>query len=157
VQEFRHQHPPARLLLLSREEDMTIVHRGFQAGAHAFLSKADALPDFRQVLQSMEEGKKYLSARLRMRSLLRLDQEDERAEKVKRLSNRELFVFRLVGRHKGVSAIASELGLSVKTIETHQSRIKEKLAIASCATLRAYAIEWVAGASEAKEPLDATK
>jgi DNA-binding NarL/FixJ family response regulator len=148
VREFLEHHPPVRLIILSSGEDMTLVHRALQAGVHAFLSKIDDLPDFAQVLQHLRDGRRFLSARLIAQSLIGIGDQDKcaRDEKVKRLSNRELFVFRLIGRQLGVSAIAAELGLSVKTIETHQSRIKEKLKITSCATLRACAIEWVEGA-----------
>ena len=43
------------------------------------------------------------------------------------LSNRELEIFSFIGRGLGVSELANELNVSVKTIETHQMRMKEKL------------------------------
>ena len=60
------------------------------------------------------------------------------------LSNRELEIFSFIGRGFSVSELASELNVSVKTIETHQMRMKEKLALHSAAELRQKAREWVA-------------
>jgi transposase len=49
-----------------------------------------------------------------------------------------------IGRGLSVSELASELNVSVKTIETHQMRIKEKLGLRSAAELRHKAREWLA-------------
>ena len=63
------------------------------------------------------------------------------------LSDRELQVFSLIGRGFGPSQLASELHLSVKTIETHQSHIKEKLGLRSAAELSEKATRWMVQAA----------
>jgi DNA-binding NarL/FixJ family response regulator len=60
------------------------------------------------------------------------------------LSDRELEIFSFIGRGFSVSELANELNVSVKTIETHQMRMKEKLALHSAAELRQKAREWLA-------------
>ena len=55
------------------------------------------------------------------------------------LTDRELEVFTLIGRGAGISETASELGVSVKTVETHQMHIKQKLNLGSAFELRKYA------------------
>jgi DNA-binding NarL/FixJ family response regulator len=60
------------------------------------------------------------------------------------MSNRELEIFSFIGRGLSVSELANELNVSVKTIETHQMRMKEKLALHSAAELRQKAREWLA-------------
>jgi DNA-binding NarL/FixJ family response regulator len=50
---------------------------------------------------------------------------------VSRLSDREFEVFRLIGRGAGPSEIARQLGVSVKTVETHREHIKKKLGLAN--------------------------
>jgi DNA-binding NarL/FixJ family response regulator len=47
----------------------------------------------------------------------------------RQLSDRELKVFRLMGSGLGTSRVATELQVSVKTVETHQSHIKQKLGL----------------------------
>jgi DNA-binding NarL/FixJ family response regulator len=58
------------------------------------------------------------------------------------LSDRELEVLRLIGEGHGTRQIAEELHLSVKTVETYQSHLKEKLALKNSRELVQYAIQW---------------
>jgi DNA-binding CsgD family transcriptional regulator len=58
------------------------------------------------------------------------------------LTDRELEVFRLIGSGHGTRQIADELHLSVKTIESYQAHIKEKLALRNARELVQHAIEW---------------
>jgi DNA-binding CsgD family transcriptional regulator len=60
------------------------------------------------------------------------------------LSDRELEIFSFIGRGVTTSELANELNVSVKTIETHQMRMKEKLGVQSAAELRQKAREWLA-------------
>jgi len=59
-------------------------------------------------------------------------------------ANRGLFVNRKKRASLSASELATELNVSVKTIETHQMRIKEKLALHSVAELRQKARDWLA-------------
>jgi DNA-binding NarL/FixJ family response regulator len=63
------------------------------------------------------------------------------SDPIDKLSDRELEVFRLIGRGFGAAEIAARLGLSVKTVNAYQDHLKEKLSLASAAELRKYAIE----------------
>lgn len=58
------------------------------------------------------------------------------------LTDRELHVFRLIGRGGGTGDIARELGLSRKTIEYYRAQIKSKLGYNDTGALRKGAIEW---------------
>jgi DNA-binding NarL/FixJ family response regulator len=69
---------------------------------------------------------------------------NSRSSDINSLSDRELEIFAFIGRGFSVSELASELHVSVKTIETHQMRMKEKLALHSAAELRQKAREWLA-------------
>ena len=59
-----------------------------------------------------------------------------------RLTDRELEVFELVGRGHSTAAIAEQLGVTVKTIETYRSNIKAKLNLKDAADLIRYAATW---------------
>jgi DNA-binding NarL/FixJ family response regulator len=61
------------------------------------------------------------------------------------LSNRELEVFNLIGQGKSTVAIAAQLELSVKTVETYRSNIKTKLNLADANDLVRLAISWAEG------------
>ncbi len=58
------------------------------------------------------------------------------------LSDRELEVFRLIGEGHSTRKIAEELHLSVKTVESYQAHIKEKLSLKSGRELVQRAIQW---------------
>jgi DNA-binding CsgD family transcriptional regulator len=58
------------------------------------------------------------------------------------LSDRELEVLQLSGRGQTPREIATQLGISVKTVETHRMRVREKLNLASSAELMRFAIAW---------------
>ena len=58
------------------------------------------------------------------------------------LSNRELEVFQLIGRGHGTREIATEMHVSVKTIETYRAHIKEKLRLTTAPELIRFAVNW---------------
>ena len=58
------------------------------------------------------------------------------------MSDRELDVFRRIGRGNGTRQIAEELHLSVKTVESYRTHIKEKLGLSSAVELVRCAVEW---------------
>jgi len=59
------------------------------------------------------------------------------------LTDRELQVFRLVGRALSTRVIAEKLGVSVKTIEAHRENIKAKLDVDTHTALVARAAHWL--------------
>ncbi|MGB7264149.1 MAG: helix-turn-helix transcriptional regulator, partial [Terracidiphilus sp.] len=61
------------------------------------------------------------------------------------LSDRELEVFRQIGEGHATRKIAEELHLSVKTVETYQAHIKDKLALRTGRELIQHAIQWKIG------------
>ena len=70
-------------------------------------------------------------------------QKDINESPVKSLSDREMEVFQLIGRWKKTKEIASELHLSIKTIEYYREQIKRKLNLESASELTHYATAWV--------------
>ena len=58
------------------------------------------------------------------------------------LSDRELEVFRRIGEGRATREIAEELHLSIKTVETYQAHIKDKLSLRSGRELIQHAIQW---------------
>jgi len=79
----------------------------------------------------------------RLLESLATNQIEPARSEVKSLSDRELQVFSLIGRGFGASKLATELHLSVKTIETYQAHIKEKLGLHTAAELSEKAAHWM--------------
>ena len=145
IKDFRRINTAARLLVVSAREDPLTVQRAFRAGTHGYFALEDDPSQVLQALSSISEGHLYASASVTLRLLKSLatnEIEPARSE-VKALSDRELQVFSLIGRGFGASRLASELHLSVKTIETYQAHIKQKLGLQSAAELSEKATHWV--------------
>jgi DNA-binding NarL/FixJ family response regulator len=62
---------------------------------------------------------------------------------VDNLSDRELEIFRLIGEGLGTRQIAKNLGLSISTVETHRTNLKDKLGANRAPDLVRQAVEWL--------------
>src|SRR5262245_30031637 len=145
IKDFRRLNRTARLLVLSAREDPLSIQRAFRAGAHAYLALEDDSSEVVRALNRISEGNLYASPNVMRRLLesLATNQIEPARSEVKPLSDRELQVFSLIGRGFGASKLANELHLSVKTIETYQAHIKQKLGLHSAAELSEKAAHWM--------------
>jgi DNA-binding NarL/FixJ family response regulator len=145
IKEFRSLYPAAAILALSEDADAFSAQRVFRAGARGYLSTEDA-PELLKAFGEISTGHAYVgaSALPLILSNFAAGNKNSRGSDINSLSDRELEIFSFIGRGLSVSELASELHVSVKTIETHQMRMKEKLALHSAAELRQKAREWLA-------------
>ena len=145
IKEFRSLNPAAPILALSEQADAFSAQRAFRAGARGYLSTEDA-PELLRALDEISTGHPYVGASVLPLILSNFagGAKSVGSSDINSLSNRELEIFSFIGRGLSVSELASELNVSVKTIETHQMRMKEKLALHSAAELRQKAREWLA-------------
>jgi DNA-binding NarL/FixJ family response regulator len=146
IKELHALHPPQRTLVVSGREELPSIQRAFGAGARAYVSKLDDSAEIISAIDSVLAGRLYMSPRISYRMLEEFagSGDGRFGQRVSTLSNRELHIFRMIGHRKGASAIAEELGVSVKTIETHQQRIKEKLHLKCAHDLHRVAENWCA-------------
>jgi len=145
IKEFRSLNPVPAILLLSEHADAFLAQRVFRAGARAYLSVEDA-PELIRAFDEILAGRPYVGV-----SVLPLILNNfaggtkySRNSDMHSLSDRELEIFSFIGRGLSASELATELNVSVKTIETHQMRMKEKLGLHSAAELRQKARDWLA-------------
>jgi DNA-binding NarL/FixJ family response regulator len=149
IKDFRRLNGAARILVLSARGDPLFIQRAFRAGAHGYLAIEDDASEVLRALDQLSTGHLYASARVTRRlleSLASSEIQPARSE-VRPLSDRELQVFSLIGRGFGASRLATELHLSVKTIETYQAHLKEKLGLHSAAELSDKAARWMANSA----------
>jgi DNA-binding NarL/FixJ family response regulator len=145
IKEFRSLNPAVAILALSEQADAFSAQRAFRAGARGYLSIEDA-PELVRALGEISSGRPYVGASVlpQILSSFAGGAKNIGSSDVNSLSNRELEIFSFIGRGLSASELASELNVSVKTIETHQMRMKEKLALHSAGELRQKAREWLA-------------
>jgi DNA-binding NarL/FixJ family response regulator len=131
------------MLVASMHDETLYAERVLTAGARGYINKQEAQESIIRAIRQVLAGKVYVSEAMTERLLSGLvDVRDEKRD-IERLSNRELQVFELIGEGVPVSQIASQLNLSIKTIETHQANIKKKLGLGSAHELNQRAIRWV--------------
>jgi len=145
IKEFRSLDPAAAVLALSEHANAFSAQRAFRAGARGYLSIEDA-PELLRAFDEISTGHPYVGASVLplILSNFAAGTKGLRTFDVNSLSDRELEIFSFIGRGLSASELANELNVSVKTIETHQMRIKEKLVLRSAAELRQKAREWLA-------------
>jgi DNA-binding NarL/FixJ family response regulator len=144
IKDLRKASRSIRILVLSNRTDALSLQRSFRAGARGYLAAQDDLAEIPRALTQIGAGELYTSPSV-SRLLLRVVVEGgfKASDAESDLSDRELQIFALIGRGLGASRLAKELHLSVKTVETHRMRIKEKLGIKDGAELNRRAETWL--------------
>jgi DNA-binding NarL/FixJ family response regulator len=120
-------------------EDQYAV-RAIKAGAAGFLTKESASEKLIEAVRKVAAGGRYLSAEV-AEALASMLAGESGGQPHERLTDREFEVLKLLGSGKTVSEIAASLGLSVKTVSTHRTRILGKMNLRTNAELMRYAMQ----------------
>lgn len=146
IETFQARSPDLPILVLSMHEETFHAERVIRAGAKGYIMKGESLHHLTTAIDKVLGGGIYLSEKMQAQLAERVaGKEKTPAHEVpNRLSDREFRVFELIGEGLGPKEIAQKLHLSVKTIETYRSHLKEKLNLESAPALRKFAIQWKA-------------
>jgi DNA-binding NarL/FixJ family response regulator len=119
------------LLVLSMHDEYLYAQRALHAGARGYIMKEEAMESVVTAIHSVLEGKIYLTDPVKEHILSNISENVKVQDKspVDRLTDRELQVFKLIGKGFSSREIAGRLFLSIKTIGTYRERIKEKLGL----------------------------
>jgi DNA-binding NarL/FixJ family response regulator len=144
VKDLRSQFPQVALIVLSMHDEALYAERALRAGAQGYVMKREASKNVLASIRRVLEGGVYVSAKVAGKMALRISSPREAAPRspVERLSDRELEIFRLLGQGRTTAQIASDLNLSVKTIQAYCARAKEKFGVTSLTELLRAAIRW---------------
>lgn len=137
------QIPGVRVLALSGHKDEQYVRRALEAGASGYLAKSCEPRELALAIREVARGNTYLDAqvaRILIREFAGLEDIGPLRENSVPLSERELAVLKAIADGDTVKDIASTMGVSVKTVESHRSKIMKKLNIHTIAGLTKYAI-----------------
>ena len=136
--------PELPILVLSMHEESLFAERALRAGALGYVMKQEAAEHVLDAIQTALSGELYLSAAMGQALLRKFINGSSPADDspLARLSDRELEVLQMIGQGMGSRNIAEELRLSIKTIESHRARIKEKLHLSTSPELVRFAVEW---------------
>jgi DNA-binding NarL/FixJ family response regulator len=136
--------PRLPVLILSMHDESIYAERALRAGANGYIMKQEATEKVLVALRRILSGEIYVSDRVANSMLQHYVHGSHPAERssVSELTDRELEVFRLIGEGHGTRQIAEALHLSVKTVESYQAHIKEKLSLRSGRELVQHAVQW---------------
>jgi len=144
LKNIRASHPTLPVLILSMHDESIYAERALRAGANGYIMKQEATEKVLVAVRRILSGEIYVSDRIANRMLQHYitGSGTLRNSSIADLSDRELEVFRLIGEGHGTRQIAEELHLSIKTVESYQAHIKEKLSLRSSRELMQHAIQW---------------
>jgi DNA-binding NarL/FixJ family response regulator len=141
----RVERPELPMLVLSMYDESMYAKRVLQAGARGYIMKQAATDSLIDALEKVIAGEIYVSDQVGA-SLLRTFSNGGSSAKatdgpLSKLTDRELQIYLLLGRGVGTRAIAEQLHVSAKTIESHRARIKQKLGLTTALELVVHAAQ----------------
>jgi DNA-binding NarL/FixJ family response regulator len=145
IRNIKAQFPALPILVVSIHDETVYAEIAFRAGALGYLMKQEALEKITTAIRRVLSGSVYVSDTLGAKMLQQQvrGHTDVQQPAIKSLSDREVEVFHLIGQWKKTKEIASELHLSVKTVEYYREQIKRKLNLKDASELTQYATAWV--------------
>ena len=139
LREIRASLPTTRVILLSMYDNREYVTEAIQSGAAGYLIKDAAVGELDQAIAAVQRGDTYLSPSVSRRLAEAFVQQAE-SSRPGLLTARQTEVLCMVARGQSSKEIARDLGLSIKTVETHRTQIMDRLEIRELAGLVRYAI-----------------
>ena len=134
--------PRTKVLILTLDVSDHVIREAVKAGARGLLLKSDAARELAPAIDALLKDRTYLSSKA---AAIVLDRSRNRGRTSQitvagnHLTPREREVVQLLADGKTAKEVATSLGLSVKTIETHRSNVMRKLQIHSVSELVLYA------------------
>ena len=137
---LRKEVPKVKVLVLSMHNNREYIFRIIQAGAHGYVSKGAAPEELVRAIESVCEGEPFFSPEVARAALSQFVSGAGKKEPFAQLTQREREVLALIADGQSNKEIANQLGIGVRTIETHRERIMRKLGIHTIAGLTRFAI-----------------
>jgi DNA-binding NarL/FixJ family response regulator len=130
-----------RVLILSMHNNAEYVLESVRAGAHGYLLKDTAATELRTAIRAVCQGQSYFSPPVASRlSAAVRGEHDPQAAGLDQLTGREREVLVGIAHGRTNKEIATELGISHRTVETHRESLMRKLQIRTVAELTRFAL-----------------
>src|SRR5216684_1341911 len=144
TRQIRETTPNTEVVVLTMHESDQMVRRVLEAGARAYVLKSDLAAHLVNAVEDVSAGKLFLTPRVSdivLKGFLKTGGPSEPKEHSQtRPAPREVEIIRLLAEGKANKKIATELGITVRTVETHRAKIMLKLGLHSLTELIHYAI-----------------
>jgi DNA-binding NarL/FixJ family response regulator len=145
IKDLQAARPNLPILVVSMHDEMLYAERVLRAGARGYIMKEAGGEALLQAIRQVLGGQTYTSLRVAAKIVEEFSARRPRGSSspIERLSDREFEVFQLVGRGRTTREIATQLGVSPKTIDVHRANIKVKLGLKDATALVHYAVRWI--------------
>lgn len=130
------KHPQMRILILSMHDSPQYISSALSHGAMGYILKDVPTEEIKTAIDTVMAGQRYLCTGAAGSLAPPDDAQDREA-----LTSREQTILLKLAQGKSNKDVGAELGISVRTVETHRKNIKRKLGIATTAGLTRYALE----------------
>jgi DNA-binding NarL/FixJ family response regulator len=131
------------VIVLSMHADESYVMRALKAGARAYLLKDSAAADLIGAIEAVSQGKSFFSpkvSRILAEDYVRVLKQKGAVDSYDLLTSREQEILQLLAEGKANKEVATDLNISLYTVETHRSHILQKLNLHNSAELVLYAV-----------------
>jgi len=139
IEVFHHVHQqqlPTKVMLLTVNNDPILATQALKMGICGYVLKGNAFDDLRYAIKTVNQGGKFMTPSLTGEIFSAHAGDSSKAK----LSKREAEVLKLIGQGYSNQQIADKLAISIKTVETYNTRIMIKLGLDSKDRLLKYAI-----------------
>lgn len=143
LEELRRTCPDTAVVIVTMHDDASHVREALSRGASGFVVKEAAPAELEIALRAAVAGRVYLSPQV---SAPRLSDGAgpmrRRGVDASHLSPRQREILTALGAGRTTKQIAADLGISVKTVETHRARLMEALGCRNAVELLRAAVQW---------------
>lgn len=137
TEKFAEEFPEIAVLVLSMHDNLEYVRQVIRAGARGYVLKDAPASELVEAIDAVLAGRPFYSAQLAMR----MAEQAVMPTPVEALTPRERDILDGIAKGYANKRIADELGLSVRTVESHRLNLKRKLGIEGQAELVKFAVE----------------
>ena len=141
IKDLRVRFPALKLLMLSMHDEALYAERALRAGALGYIMKQAPTELLLTAVRSVLNNQRYLSQSMASHFVdAFVSQRRPQEANLKKLSDRELEIVRLLGKGFTTAEVARQLGISGKTVESHRGNLRRKLNLRNGSELLRYAL-----------------
>ncbi len=132
--------PSTEIMIFTMHDSEQLARDALAAGANAYVLKSDSGCDLIAGVEALAEHRRFFSRGMSRASLGKTCGRPHAPTEALRLTPREREILQLLAEGKSNWCVATILGISIKTVETHRERVMQKLGLQSIVELVHYAV-----------------
>lgn len=140
TQRIRKRFPATRVLVLSAHANEEYVAQALRHDASGYLLKGCGLAELELAVRAVARGEVYLTPAVSRQVVHDYLNRLKSGQRGSPLTSRQREILQLIAEGRSTKEVANELGLSVKTVESHRTHLMERLGVRGIQALVRYAI-----------------